>query len=143
MFKHYGILSLPIAIMMPLGLLGSRNGQVIKGCICYLINFLVILNYGILPFISFGFFSNTATLLHFSNVYLAYAVFKFTILIIFFTLLIFKFYKKYNVVCLLDDISKTRFKGLENRDIIQILMYLLLIVSIFIYHVRYYLHVLL
>ena len=107
--QSYGILVLPIAILIHFGHLGFRPGQAGKGFTFVIVNFLCVSSY-ILEVISF--------ISDLINVYSNPLNMQFTIafasmIFLFFTLKMCKLYKKYNVISLIKNIKDIRRHSLD------------------------------
>ena len=101
--------------MLPLGLIGFRPGQIFNKTVGYLLNLMFLLNYGLVFIVGVG---HLEIQKHYSSAYhIFYAGFVILIMIKF-NLLAYNYYKKYNVMCLLDDIIHIRKHNLTKLEIL-------------------------
>ena len=116
-FYGRGVLNLPLVIMLPLGLLGLRPGQLFNKIIGYFINLMFFFNYGVIMAVTIARFSNVKdyeyekTHVKFFTGFAVFMTIKFTVLI-------FIYFKRYNVVNLLEDITKIRKCSLSKRELL-------------------------
>ena len=124
--KEYGILALPVALMVPFGLFGFRPGQLGKYKIGYALNAVVMLIYLLVLSMGIGYFYNRNeygdTAYKFMTAYLILMIIKFT-------LFIFKLYKHYSLFSLLNDIKNVRRNSLERNELTCIFIILTIILT--------------
>ena len=113
MFRRYGVLSLPVGTMLCFGLFGFRPAQVPFKPLGYVINAFCILNYVLICTCSVGFLVNNFHINNFGEAYMMAVVIY---IAIYFTVLMFTFYRKYNLKRLLDDVVKVKRNKLTNMD---------------------------
>ena len=102
--KH-GILTLPLGLMLPFGLLGFRPGQIWKPLFGYVMIFIPIFNYIITLLITINYFIVKKNYNDASNIFFAVFVVFISIKL---TWLMYIFYKGYNLFNLIEDIHKNK-----------------------------------
>ena len=121
-----GVLNLPLVIMLPFGLLGFGPGQLFNKIIGCLINLIFFFNYCLILAVTVARFFNVnnykSTIPKF---YTSFAVF----MSIKFTILIFIYFKKFNFVHLLEDITKMRKHSLSKIELIFVTVPFIAIVT--------------
>ena len=117
LIKHYEILILPIFLMIPFGCFGFKPGQFAKGIVAYFINFLCIIYLVLFSFLTMHFVFEPKHIVIEAQVRVAFIYF-FTLAN--FVLLLFKFYRKYNLYCLLEDIVEIRQICLSKIETFQV-----------------------
>ena len=117
LIKHYGILTLPIFLMIPFGCFGFKPGQFAKGIMAYFINFISIFYLVLFSFLTLHFVFEPKDIRVESHVRVA-SFFFFTLAN--FVLLLHKFYRKYNLYWLLEDIVEIRRIGLSKIETFQV-----------------------
>ena len=111
---RYGILALPMALMFTFGLFGFRPGQMMKGMMGYVVNFIFILNFLLILCIGIGYLFTADFQSRILNKLIA--IF-FIFMMVEFAMLCYIYYKKYNVFYLLEDIRKVRSQTLNKKDL--------------------------
>ena len=112
-FYRRGFLNLPLTIMF--GLLGFRPGQILNKIVGYFINLMFFFNYGSVLAVTVARITNVKEYYHTINKFFTgFAV----IMTIKFTILIHIFFKRYNFVCLLKDISNKRKHSLSKKELL-------------------------
>ena len=124
--KTYGILVLPVALMVPFGMFGFRPGQLKKSKIGYVLNAIVMLMYLLFISVGIGYFYNPKEYRYTAYKFMAVYVIA---MFIQFTLLIFVLYKDYNLFFLLEDMGKVRRHSLERKELCFICLILTLILA--------------
>ena len=114
-----GVLTLPLTIMLPLGLIGFRPGQLFNKTIGYLLNFMFLLNYVLILVVGVG---HLEIQKDYSSAYHIFYTGFVILIIIKFNLLAYNYYKKYNVLCLLDDIIHLRNHNLTKLEILFVIL---------------------
>ena len=111
-YSNHGILTLPLCIMLPFGLLGLKPGQLFNKIIGYVISTMFLFNYGLILTITVARFYNVKdykdTLAKF---FTGFAV----IMTIKFTILIYIYFKRYNFLCMLEDLTNLRKHSLSKK----------------------------
>ena len=128
---NLGILSLPITVMLTYGLFGFRSGQLLNKTCGVLMNLFFVFNVIIVTSVGLGYIiSHSDEFKSFQfKMFVGYIVLE----MINFTLLFYKFYKKYNVYCLLLDILCIKMYTLTKQNIIYVLIMLSGFVAVLIY----------
>ena len=116
---RYGLLSLPVGTMLCLGLFGFRPGQVPLKPFGYAINGYCTVNYVLVSTCAIGFLVNNFHLRTFGEGYVIVLVIYIEI---YFTVLMFTFYRKYNLKRLVDDVVKVKRNKLTKVDMSFICM---------------------
>ena len=124
--KEYGILALPVALMVPFGLFGFRPAQLGKHKIGYVLNAIVTMIYLLVLSMGIGYFYNRKEYGDTAYKFMAAYV---ILMLIKFTLLIFKLYKHYNIFFLLEDIKRVRRNNLERKEMSCIFLILTIIIA--------------
>ena len=130
--KNYGILSLPVILLVPLGIFGFRPGDVMKRkYIGYIINFFFLLSYLMIPFVAVGYLitpNHNGDTVH---IFMT----AFTILMIIkFSFLLYIFYKDYSIFHLLKDIRKTTTGSLSPKELIYLTLVFTVSLAIVVYN---------
>ena len=129
-FFKYGVLTLPLCIMLPFGILGFRPGQLfnkIFGCIK---NIMFLCNFCLVFVIMVGYLSVD---MDYNQTYIKfYAGFVVSITIKF-TVLSYNFYKKYNVISLIEDVTCLRKHDFSRLDVGLVLFTFTGVVTMVIY----------
>ena len=60
-FKKFGILSVPVSVMMPIELFGHKPGQLAKGLAFYFFNFLFLTNCLLIFVVGIGYMTSHST----------------------------------------------------------------------------------
>ena len=132
--SRHGILTLPLCIMLPFGLLGFRPGQLFNKIIGYMINTMFLFNYGLILTITIARFYNVKdykdTLAKFFTGFAIVMTIKFTILF-------YIYFKRYNFLCLLEDLTNLRKHGLSKKELLLIITTFTAIVALVIYLIYY------
>ena len=124
--ERYGILALPMTLMFAFELFGFRPGQMMKGMLGYLVNFIFILNFLLILCIGTGFLFTTDFQSKISNKFLMlFHIF----LIMELATLCYICYKKYNLFSLLQDIRKVRSQCLSKRELFFICVIFIAIIT--------------
>ena len=114
----YGILTLPLSLMLPFGLLGFRPGQLFNKIIGYIINLMFLFNYGLILAVTIARFVTVKdykdTLVKFHSGFAVVMTVKFTILI-------YIYFKKFNFLCLLEDLTNLRKHSLSKKELLLII----------------------
>ena len=133
-FFGHGVLTLPLIVILPFGLLGLRHGQLfdrISGCV---IDLMFFFNYGLILAVAVSRFVNMKdyfpTIDKFFTGFVVFMTIKFT-------LLTYIFFKKSNFVCLLGNITKIRKYSLSKKEFIFLLFIFITVVTMVIYLVYY------
>ena len=133
-FFRRGVLNLPLTIMLPFGLLGFRPGQLFNKIIGYFINTMFFFNYGLILAVAIARFINVQdyerTHVKF---FTGFAVF----MIIKFTALIYIYFKRYNFIHLLEDVTKIRKYRLSKIELMFVAMQLTTVITLVIYLVYF------
>ena len=101
--------------MLPLRLIGFRPGQLFNKTIGYLLNFMFLLNYVLILVVGVG---HLEIQKDYSSAYHIFYTGFVILIMIKFNLLAFNYYKKYNVMCLPDDIIHLRKHNLTKLEIL-------------------------
>ena len=127
--KEYGILTLPIVMMMMFGLFGHRPGQIKIKIISFLLNFLCFINYLIILVVVVWYLR--AILINYQHLDFVMIVFAgfCTLLVGYSTLLLYIFYKKYNLFCLLQDAKNLQKGCVKKKYLVYVWIMFLLIIS--------------
>ena len=129
-FFKYGVLTLPLIIMLPFGLLGSRPGQLFNKIIGYIINLIFLFNFGLVFVIMVGYLyadkDYNQTYIKFYAGFVLFVTIKFT-------LLAYNFYKKYNVISLIEDVTCLRKHDFSRLDVGLVLFTFTGVVTMVIY----------
>ena len=110
-----GALTLPLTIMLPLGLIGFRPGQLFNRTIGCLFNLMFVLNYILVFIVGVGHLEIQKD--YSSTYHIFYAGFV-ILMIIKFNLLAYNYYKRYNVMCLLGDLMRLHKHSLTKLEIL-------------------------
>ena len=110
---RYGLLSLPVGTMLCLGLFGFRPGQVTLKPLGYVTNGYCILTYVLASTCAVGFLVNNFPIRKFTEAYVIAVVIYIEI---YFTVLMFTFYRKYILKRLMDDVVKVKRNKLTKMD---------------------------
>ena len=117
-FFGHGILTLPLSLMLPFGLLGFKPGQLFNKIIGYMINTMFLFNYGLILTITIARFYSVKdykdTLAKFFTGFAIVMTIKFTILF-------YIYFKRYNFLCLLEDLTNLRKHGLSKKELLLII----------------------
>ena len=128
--KDYGILVLPVALMVQFGMFGFRPDQLGKHRVGYVFNSIVILGYLLIITVGIGYFCNPKEYRYTAYKFMAVYVIA---MVIQFTLLIFILYKDYNLLFLLRDMENVRRHSLERKELCLISLILTLILTMVIF----------
>ena len=112
-----GILNLPLSLMLPFGLLGLRSGQLfnkIAGCV---INLMFLFNYGLILAVTIARFMNIKDHDTLNSFLTGFAV----VMEIKFTILIYIYFKRFNFVMLLEDITRRRKYSLSKKELLFVI----------------------
>ena len=133
-FSGHGILTLPLCVMLPFGLLGFKPGQLFNKIIGFVINLMFLFNYGLILAITIARLCNVDDYekTH-VKLFAGFAIF----MTIKFTALIFIYFKKFNFMNLLEDITKIRKYSLSKIELIFVTMPFSVIVAMTIYLIFY------
>ena len=125
LFGH-GILTLPLTIMLPFGLLGLRPGQLFNKILGCIINLMFFFNYGVILAVTIARIFNVKDYEETQEKFFTgFAVF----ITIKLTLLIYIYFKRFNFICLLEDITKIRKYSLSKLEVIFITIPFIVVVS--------------
>ena len=111
--QRYGVLSLPAGILFSFGLFGCRLGQLRNRSAAYVINTICIINYVIICVVTMGFMIRHREMKHFHE---AYVVLYYGYVLMYSTIMMFTFYRQYNLKCLLEDVAEIREMKLTKID---------------------------
>ena len=133
-FSGHGILTLPLCVMLPFGLLGFRPGQLFNKIVGFLINIMFLFNYGLILFFTIARLCNIddyeKTHVKFFTGFAVFMTIKFTALV-------FIYFKKINFMNLLGDITKIRKYSLSKIELIFVTIPFITIVAMTIYLIFY------
>ena len=133
-FYQNGVLNLPVIIMLPFGLLGFRPGQLFNKIIGCLINSMFLFNCGLILAVTVARFINVKDYNHTTNkFYTGFAVF----MVIKFASLFYIFFKRYNFICLLKDLSNIRKHRLSKKELLFVIAIFVTTVTMVIYSIFY------
>ena len=104
--------------MLPFGLLGFRPGQLFNKIIGYIINLMFLFNYGLILAVTIARFVTVKdykdTLVKFHSGFAVVMTVKFTILS-------YIYFKKFNFLCLLEDLTNLRKHSLSKKELLLII----------------------
>ena len=126
--KEYGILTLPILLMMMFGLFGHRPGQIRNKLISFLLNLLCCINYLIICTVVVCFLRDIIQFNRYSLV--SYEVFG-VLVAINYTLLLYILYKKHNLLGLMEDVKTLRRTSMQKLNLLHLWMMFFLIIITF------------
>ena len=126
--KEYGILTLPIVMMMMFGLFGHRPGQINNKIFSFSLNLLCFINYLIILVVVVWYLR--VILINYQHVDFVLIFFAgfCTLLAGYSTFLLYIFYKKYNLFCLLQDTKNLQKGCMKKIHLVYVWMMFLLIV---------------
>ena len=131
-FFRRGVLNLPLIIMLPFGLLGFRPGQLFNKIVGYFINTMFLFNYCLILAVAIARFCNVKndeyerTHVKFFTGFAVFMTVKFTILI-------YIYFKRFNFIHLLEDITKIRKYSLSKIELTFVTMQFTTVVTMVIY----------
>ena len=130
--KNYGILALPVILLVPLGIFGFRPGDLIKKkYIGYIINFFFLLSYLMIPFAGVGFIITPGLQGDTGDIFMTGFAIS---MIIKFSYLLFIFYKNYSIFHRLQDIRKETRGSLNTKELIYVTLIFTVSLTIIIYN---------
>ena len=132
--KNYGILALPVILLVSLGIFDFRPGELVKGKKGYIINFLFISSYLIIAFVGVGFVIRPDHKGDTSEIFMTGFAIS---MIIKFSFLLFIFYKNYGIFHLLKDIKKVTRGSLSTKELIYVTLYFTVLLTIIVYNFSY------
>ena len=138
--KKYGILVLPMVLMVTFGMFGFRPGQAVNRKLGYIINVLYFLNFTLVAFVGLGYLISTKNYDNSTSIFLGVSV---VFMMVKFSCLCFIFYKKHNLICLLEDITKIRKHCLNRKEILFIIITFILIMAQIAYMGSFFLEIVL
>ena len=121
---HHGILNLPITYMLLYGVLGFRLGQLFNKNIGFMINFMILMNYVLVVTTGTVYLIRDKNPDLTSKFYIGFVI----LMMINFNILIYIYYKKYNFISLLDDVTNARKHSLSKREIVYVILTFLTII---------------
>ena len=132
--SRHGILTLPLSIMLPFGLLGFRPGQLFNKIIGYIINTMFLFNYGLILTITIARFYNV---MDYENTLPKFFTGFAVVMTIKFTILIYIYFRKFNFMCLFEDLIILRKHSLSKKEIFLVIITFTAIVVMSIYLIYY------
>ena len=132
--KRHGVLVLPLSLLALSGWFGYRPGQLGRKCVAYIINFYFILNYILLIVVTF---LELKSDLEFSKVVAYLRKSRDVIILMYFTLLLYKLFKPHNIVCLLNDVTAVRKTKLQKGDILHICIFHTILLCVFLVRLHF------
>ena len=133
-FFGHGILTLPLSLMLPFGLLGFRPGQLFNKIIGYVMNTMFLFNYGLILMVTIARLSNVydyeRTHVKFITDFVVFMTIKFTILF-------YIYFQRFNFICLLENITKIRKYSLLKLEVIFVTIPFIAIIAMTIYLIFY------
>ena len=112
-FFRHGVLTLPLTFMLFFGLLGFRPGQLFNKIIALILNTMFLFNYVLIVTIGIGYFMQSNYEDIFGKFYVGFSI----VAMMKFTALLHVYYKKYNLMSLLEDITDARKYNLSGMEI--------------------------
>ena len=133
-FSGHGILTLPLCVMLPFGLLGFKTGQLFNKIAGFVINLMFLFNCGLVLAITIARLCNEydydRTQVKFITGFTVFVTIKFTVLF-------FVYFKRFNFMCLLEDITKIRKYSLSKIELTFVTMPFITMVAMTIYVIFY------
>ena len=123
-FFRHGVLTLPLSFMLCFGLLGFRAGQIFNKIIGFVINSMFILNYVLVVAIGTGYLIANNYEGRVTKFYSGFVI----VIMIQFTFLNYIYYKKSNLISILEDITLTRQHKLSKKEILFVIFTFLSVV---------------
>ena len=121
---HHGILNLPIAYMLLFGMLGFRPGQLFNKIIGFMLNFMFLINYVLVVTTGTVYLIRDKNSDMTSKFYIGFVI----LMMINFNILIYIYYKKYNFISLLDDVTNARKYSLSKKETLFVVLTFLIII---------------
>ena len=132
--RPYRVLVVPLAVLIPFGHFGSRRGQFGNFIIFIIVHSFCVFHYLLAVVMAI---SIPISLTDFRQTRTKFTVVFCILLVVLYTLKLYKFYKKYHLVCLLQEIKDVSQHCLKMKDMLVFLMITGLVLAVIVYEFRY------